>query len=63
MISMDTLAMGAPVAAFVILGLFGFAEYCWMQRAKRRQQLAAERDKISGSGSSTGAVDTRAAAE
>lgn len=62
MISMDTLAIGAPVAAFVI-GLFGFAEYCWIQRAKRRQQLAAERDKISGPGPSAGAVDTRTAAE
>jgi hypothetical protein len=64
MISMDTLAIGAPVAAFVILGLFGFVEYCWIQRARRREQLArAAGEKISASGSSTPAVDTQAAAE
>jgi hypothetical protein len=64
MISMDTLAIGAPILAFLILAPLGYAEYCWIERAKRREQSAiAAGEKISGSGSSTVAVDTRAAAE
>ncbi|HEU0084335.1 MAG TPA: hypothetical protein VFQ87_15850 [Bradyrhizobium sp.] len=62
MISIDTLAIGTPVAIFVFLGLLGFVEYRWIERAKRREQLAtAAGQKISGSGSPTPAVDTRAA--
>jgi len=64
MISLDTLAVGAPLAAFLILAPLGFAEYCWIERARRREQLArAAAEKISGNGSSTAAVDTPAAAE
>ena len=64
MISLDTLAIGAPVVAFLILGPLGFVEYCWIERAKRREQLAtAASEKISQSRSSTAAVDTQAAAE
>ncbi len=40
MISIDTLAIGTPVAIFVFLGLLGFVEYRWIERAKRREQLA-----------------------
>ena len=64
MISIDMLAIGTPVAYFVFLGLVGFAEYCWIERANRREQLArAAAEKISGNGASTGTVDTPAAAE
>jgi hypothetical protein len=64
MISIDMLAIGTPVAYFVFLGLLGLVEYCWIERAKRREQLAAAAgEKIPGSGSSTAAVDTQAAAE
>ena len=64
MISIDMLAIGTPVAYFVFLGLLGLVEYRWIERAKRREQLAgAAGEKISQSGSSTAAVDTRAAAE
>jgi hypothetical protein len=64
MISIDTLAIGTPVAIFVIIGSLALVEYRWIQRAKRREQLAkAGSEKISASGSSTPAVDTRAAAE
>jgi hypothetical protein len=64
MISIDMLAIGTPVAYFVFLGLLGLIEYRWIERAKRREQLAtAAAEKISGDGSSTAAVDTRAAAE
>ena len=63
MISMDTLAIGAPLAALLTVGLAGFVEYCWIQRARRREQLArAAAEKISGPGSSISAVDTPAAA-
>jgi hypothetical protein len=64
MISIDTLAIGAPLAALLAVGLAGFVEYRWIERAKRREHLAAAGGKkISGPGSSTGAVDTQAAAE
>jgi hypothetical protein len=64
MISMDTLAIGAPILAFLILAPLGYAEYCWIERAKRREQSAtAAAEKISGPGSPASAVDTRAAAE
>lgn len=64
MISIDTLAIGTPVAIFVFLGLLGFAEYRWIERAERREQMAtAASEKISGSSSSTPTVDTQAAAE
>jgi hypothetical protein len=64
MISIDTLAIGAPIAAFLILAPLAFAEYCWIERARRREQLArAAAEKISGNGSSTGTVNTQAAAE
>ena len=64
MISLDTLAIGAPVLAFLILAPLGFLEYCWIERAKRREQLAsAAAEKISGPGSPASAVDTQAAAE
>ena len=63
MISLDTLAISAPVAAFLILGPLGFAEYRWIERAKRREQLErAAAEKISGPGSPASAVDTPAAA-
>ena len=64
MISIDMLAIGTPVAYFVFLGLLGLVEYRWIERAKRREQLAiAAAEKISGNGSPASAVDTRAAAE
>jgi predicted negative regulator of RcsB-dependent stress response len=64
MISIDALAIGTPVAIFVFLGLLGFVEYRWIERAKKREQLAmAASEKISQSLSSTAPVDTRAAAE
>jgi hypothetical protein len=64
MISLDTLAIGAPVLAFLILAPLGFLEYCWIERAKRREQLAtAAAGKIAGNGSPASAVDSRAAAE
>jgi hypothetical protein len=64
MISIDMLAIGTPVAYFVFLGLLGLIEYRWIERAKRREQLArAAGEKISENGSSTGTVDTQAAAE
>ena len=63
MISLDTLTIGAPVLAFLILAPLGFLEYCWIERAKRREQVAmAAAEKISGPGSPASAVDTRAAA-
>jgi hypothetical protein len=40
MISIDMLAIGTPVAYFVFLGLLGLIEYRWIERAKRREQLA-----------------------
>jgi hypothetical protein len=40
MISIDTLAIGTPLAIFVVLSLAGFVEYRWIERAKRREQLA-----------------------
>jgi hypothetical protein len=64
MISIDTLAIGAPLAALLAVGLAGFVEYRWIERAKRREQLAAAGgEKISGRGSSTSAVDSHVAAE
>ena len=63
MISLDTLAIGAPLAAFLILGPLGFLEYRWIERAKRREQLArAAAEIISRPDSPAGEVDTRAAA-
>ena len=63
MISLDTLAIGAPVVAFLILGPLGFVEYRWIERARKREQLArAEAEIISQGRSSTATVDTRAAA-
>jgi len=64
MISIDMLAIGTPVAYFVVLGLLGLIEYRWIERAKRREELAtAAAEKISGNGSAATAVDTRATAE
>ncbi len=64
MISLDTLAIAAPVLAFLILTPLGFLEYCWIERAKRREQLAmAAAEKISMPGSPASGVDTQAAAE
>jgi len=63
MISIDTLAIGAPLAALLAVGLAGFVEYRWIERAKRREQLAAAGEKISGHSSSIVAVNTQAAAE
>jgi hypothetical protein len=72
MISIDTLAIGAPIAAFLILVPLGFAEYCWIERAKKREQLAlAAREKPSAGGSaqsvanpdSAPAIKTQSAAE
>jgi hypothetical protein len=64
MISIDTLAIGAPLAALLAVGLAGFVEYRWIERAKRREQLAAAAGaKISGHSSSIIAVNTQAAAE
>jgi hypothetical protein len=63
MISLDTLTIGAPVLAFLILAPLGFLEYCWIERARRREQLArAAAEIISGPDSTTAAIDTRAAA-
>jgi hypothetical protein len=72
MISIDTLAIGTPVAAFVFLGLLGFVEYRWIERGKRREQLAmAGHEKLSGRDpahsvanlDSAGAAKTQTAAE
>jgi hypothetical protein len=72
MISIQTLAIGTPVAAFLIIGLLAFAEYRWIESGKRREQLAmAGREKLSGGGSAqsaanpdaAGAVKTQTAAE
>jgi hypothetical protein len=64
MVSLDTLTIAAPVLAFLILAPLGFLEYCWIERAKRREQLAmSAAEKISVPGSPASAVDTRAAAE
>ena len=64
MISIDTLAIGAPIVAFLIIAPLAFAEYCWIERAKRREQSAAAAgEKISGHSSSIVAVNTQAAAE
>jgi hypothetical protein len=49
MISIDTLAIGTPVAIFVIIGFLALVEYCLIERAKRCEQLAvAGREKPSG---------------
>jgi hypothetical protein len=57
MISIDTLAIGAPIAAFLILVPLGFAEYCWIERAKRREQAAlAASEQLSGGGSAQSAA-------
>jgi hypothetical protein len=62
MISINTLAIGTPVAIFVFLGLLGPVEYRWIERAKRREQLVtAAAEKMSGPGSPASAVDTWAA--
>ena len=72
MISIDTLVIGAPVAVFVIVGPLAFVEYCWIERAKRREQLAmAARERLSGpdptqsttNPSPAGTVKTQTAAE
>jgi hypothetical protein len=72
MISIDTLAIGAPIAAFLILVPLGFAEYCWIERAKKREQVALEaREHLSGGDSarsaakpdSVPAINTQTAAE
>jgi hypothetical protein len=70
MISIDTLAIGTPVAAFVFLGLLGFVEYRWIERAKRREQLAMAARELSVSDAaqsenpdSRAAVKTQTAAE
>ena len=57
MISIDTLAIGAPIAAFLILVPLGFAEYCWIERAKKREQLAlAASEQLSGGSSARSAA-------
>jgi hypothetical protein len=72
MISIDTLAIGAPIAAFLILVPLGFAEYCWIERAKKREQVAlAASEQLSGGSSaqsaakpdSVPAINTQTAAE
>jgi len=72
MISIDTLAIGAPIAAFLILAPLGFAEACWIERAKKREQLAlAAQQRLSGGGpaqsaanpDSVSAIKTQTAAE
>jgi hypothetical protein len=64
MISIDMLAIGTPVAAFVFLGLFGFVEYRWIERAKRREQLAMAVPELSAPGATQSAnPDSRAAAK
>jgi hypothetical protein len=62
MISIDTLAIGTPVAIFVFLGLLGFVEYRWIERAKRREQLAMAARELSAPGAAqSGNPDSRAA--
>ena len=71
MISIDTLAIGAPIAAFLILAPLAFAEYLWIERAKRREQLAIAARELSAPGTAqsaanpdaTGTVKTQTAAE
>jgi hypothetical protein len=70
MITLDTLAIGTPVAYLVILGILGFVEYCFIKRAQRREQLAMAARELSAPGpaqsanpGSAGAVKTQTAAE
>ena len=70
MISIDTLAIGAPIAAFLILAPLAFAEYRWIERAKRREQLAMAARELptpdaaqSANPDSRAAVKTQTAAE
>jgi hypothetical protein len=62
MISIDTLAIGAPIAAFLILAPLAFAEYLWIERAKRREQLAMAARELSAPNAAQSAnPDSRAA--
>jgi hypothetical protein len=70
MITLDTLAIGTPVAYLVILGLLGFVEYRWIERAKRREQLAIAARELAAPGAaqsansgSPGAAKTQTAVE
>ncbi|MHB8269004.1 hypothetical protein [Bradyrhizobium sp.] len=70
MISIDMVAIGTPVAYFVFLGLLGFVEYRWIERAKRREQLAMAARELpapdaaqSANPDSRPAVKTQTAAE
>ena len=64
MISIDTLAIGTPVAAFVFLGLLGFVEYRWIERAKRREQSAmAAREPFAPGAAQSANPDSRAVVE
>jgi hypothetical protein len=62
MISIDTLAIGTPVAIFVFLGLLGFVEYRWIDRGKKREQLAMAARELSAPDAAQSAnPDSRAA--
>ena len=62
MISLDTLAIGTPVAIFVFLGLLGLVEYRWIERAKKREQLAMAARELSAPDAAQSAnPDSRAA--
>jgi hypothetical protein len=62
MISIDTLAIGAPLAALLAVGLAGFVEYRWIERAKKREQLAMAARELSAPDAAQSAnPDSRAA--
>jgi hypothetical protein len=71
MISIDTLVIVAPLVVFVIVAPLAFVEYCFIERAKRREQLAmAGRETLSAPGAaqpanpdSPGTVKNETAAE
>jgi hypothetical protein len=70
MISIDTLAIGTPVAIFVVIGFLALVEYRWIERAKRREQLAMAARELpapdaaqSANPDSRAAVKTQTAAE
>jgi hypothetical protein len=70
MISIDTLAIGTPVAIFLIIGSLAVVEYRWIERAKRREQLAMAARELpapdaaqSANPDSRAAVKTQTAAE
>jgi hypothetical protein len=66
MTSLDLVAIGAPIAALIFMGLVALVETRLMARAKRREQLAASgREKLSEGTSAASAAhpDSVAAAK